>query len=36
MKNHTDQELIMLEALVDRKPSFAVPPFGGDYRDPYR
>jgi hypothetical protein len=34
MKNHTDQELIMLESLVQRRPLFLNSPFGV-YHDPY-
>jgi hypothetical protein len=35
MKNHTDQELIMLESLVKRRPPFVQSPFG-EYHDPYQ
>lgn len=35
MVNHTDEELIMLESLVKRRPPFVKTPFGG-YHDPYQ
>lgn len=36
MLNHTDEELIMLESLVNRRPPFVQTLPGGGYRDPYQ